>query len=110
MAQKIETILEDDLTGEPADETLSFGLDGKSYSIDLTADNAQELREIFNDYIIAARLDSAGTSKKPAQHRSDPNVVKAIRTWAAQNDVPLAARGRIPHAVVSAYQDAQQAA
>lgn len=31
MAQKVNIILEDDLTGEPAEQTVRFGLDGKFY-------------------------------------------------------------------------------
>ena len=35
MAQKVRIILEDDLDGGPADETIRFGLDGAHYEIDL---------------------------------------------------------------------------
>ena len=40
MAQKVKIILVDDLDGGSADETVRFGLDGVSYEIDLSADNA----------------------------------------------------------------------
>ena len=40
MARKVTTVLIDDLTGENADETVEFGIDGKLYEIELTADNA----------------------------------------------------------------------
>ena len=33
MAQKVRIILEDDLDGGPADETIRFGLDGAHYEI-----------------------------------------------------------------------------
>ncbi|MBN9328662.1 MAG: Lsr2 family protein, partial [Cellulomonas sp.] len=36
MAQKVQVILVDDLDGGTADETVTFGLDGVSYEIDLT--------------------------------------------------------------------------
>ncbi|MGH7961888.1 MAG: histone-like nucleoid-structuring protein Lsr2, partial [Candidatus Binatia bacterium] len=45
MAQKVEVLLIDDISGEPADETVRFGLDGKDYEIDLTAKHALALRE-----------------------------------------------------------------
>jgi hypothetical protein len=35
MAQKVEVSLVDDLSGETADETVSFSLDGVQYEIDL---------------------------------------------------------------------------
>ena len=36
MATKTTVVLEDDLDGGPADETVRFGLDGVEYEIDLT--------------------------------------------------------------------------
>ena len=40
MAQKVQVVLVDDLDGGTADETVTFSLDGVSYEIDLTHDNA----------------------------------------------------------------------
>ena len=45
MAQKVQVLLVDDLDGGDATETVSFGLDGTSYEIDLSAKNADELRD-----------------------------------------------------------------
>jgi len=42
MAQKTLILLQDDLDGSEAAETVSFGLDGKSYEIDLSEKNAQK--------------------------------------------------------------------
>lgn len=100
MATKVETVLTDDLDQGLADETVSFGLDGTSYEIDLSKANARELREMFGDYIEAARKP-AGV--KVAVQRTDKAVVQAMRAWAAANGFQLANRGRIPGAVVSAY-------
>ena len=36
MAQRVQIILEDDYDGGSADETVSFGLDGAEYEIDLS--------------------------------------------------------------------------
>ena len=48
MAKKITITLVDDIDGtSSADETVSFSLDGVSYEIDLSADNAGKLREMF---------------------------------------------------------------
>ena len=44
MAQKVNIILVDDLDGSEATETVSFGLDGASYEIDLNDGNAAALR------------------------------------------------------------------
>jgi hypothetical protein len=45
MAQKIQTLLIDDLDESPADGTVRFALDGTDYEIDLNADHAQQLRD-----------------------------------------------------------------
>jgi len=45
VAQKVTVSLIDDLDGDKADETVEFGLDGKSYEIDLSTGNAGKLRE-----------------------------------------------------------------
>src|SRR4029453_385448 len=45
MAQKVHIVLEDDLDGSPATETVSFGLDGKTYEIDLNDKNAGKRRD-----------------------------------------------------------------
>ena len=56
MAQRIETILVDDLdASRAADETVRFGIDGTEYEIDLTARHAAELRSALNVYVGAAR-------------------------------------------------------
>ena len=45
MARKTYVELIDDLTGEKAEETVSFALDGVAYEIDLSEENAAKLRE-----------------------------------------------------------------
>jgi len=105
MAQKIETLLIDDLSGESADETVTFGFDGTAYEIDLTKANAGRLREAMAEYIAAAR--KAGSVKSQSTGERMPReTAQAMRAWAAANGIELASRGRIPHAVVSAYQEA----
>jgi len=40
MAQIVSVVLEDDLTGGPAEQTIRFAFDGTDYEIDLNAKNA----------------------------------------------------------------------
>ena len=51
MAQKVQVVLVDDLDGGTADETVTFSLDGVSYEIDLTHDNAARLRDLLAPYV-----------------------------------------------------------
>lgn len=65
MAQRVETVLLDDLDGlSPADETIRFGVDGALYEIDLSAEHAVEFRSFLNAYVGAARR-VAGRRLKP---------------------------------------------
>lgn len=47
MAQKVTVVLEDDLTGGPADETVRFAVDSTDYEIDLSAKIAATFRKLL---------------------------------------------------------------
>ena len=55
MVQRVQVILEDDMTGGEASETVEFSLDGVNYEIDLNDENAAQLREAFAPWIAEAR-------------------------------------------------------
>ncbi|XKH58536.1 Lsr2 family protein (plasmid) [Citricoccus nitrophenolicus] len=98
MAQQVQTVLVDDLDGSPAEETVTFGLDGRHYEIDLTSRNAKELRSIFKPFIKKSRATAP-----PA-----PNLEsRKIRAWARDNGYQVSNRGRIHHDVVEAYRNAK---
>ena len=44
MSSKVLVVLEDDLDGSKASETVTFAIDGTQYEIDLNEQNAQKLR------------------------------------------------------------------
>jgi len=48
-------VLEDDLGGGPADVTVTFGIDGTWYEIDLNAKNADEFRQLVATYVDSGR-------------------------------------------------------
>ncbi|WP_422652881.1 Lsr2 dimerization domain-containing protein [Arsenicicoccus sp. UBA7492] len=49
MVQRIHIVLEDDLDGGAAEETVQFSLDGVAYEIDLSTKNAEALRSALRD-------------------------------------------------------------
>ena len=81
MAQKVQVLLEDDLSGGPADTTVRFGLDGAHYEIDLNEANSSKLHEALQPYVQRARK-AGGTRGRRA--RGDSSRVRSadIRTWA----------------------------
>jgi nucleoid-associated protein Lsr2 len=116
MARKVQVILSDDLDeNQPADETVSFSLDGTSYEIDLSEKNAEELRNAFSRYVQAARKVGRGSGRASGGGRSratggggrmDREQAGAIRDWARKNGHAVSDRGRIPASVVEAYEAA----
>lgn len=108
MAKKQITQLIDDLDGTVLDDgdTVRFSLDGRAYELDLSAENAQTLRDAFAPYIAAGR--SVG-SPSPSGRRvtrgratSSRDLVD-VRTWAAKNGHDINARGRISTTILEAY-------
>ncbi|MFJ5546951.1 Lsr2 family protein [Streptomyces sp. NPDC093225] len=104
MAQRVVVTISDDLDGGEAAETVVFGLDGKSYEIDLNLANAKELREGLAPYVAAGRRQArSGKTFKHTALAPDPAVVRA---WARSNQLDVPPRGRIPKKVYEAYTEA----
>ncbi|OCG72800.1 histone-like nucleoid-structuring protein Lsr2 [Microbacterium sediminis] len=112
MARKIVHQLVDDLDGtvlEPGEgETVLFALDGKSYEIDLTAENAATLREALEPYISAGRrAGGSATSAAPkTRRRGGQTDYGPVREWAKANGYTVSERGRVPANVLEAYEAA----
>ena len=114
MAQKVQVVLVDDLDGGAAEETVSFALDGVSYEIDLSAENAAQLREAFASWVGHARRvggragrsggrRSSGGGSSSGGGRSSSTDSGAVREWARANGYTVSERGRIPAEVKAAY-------
>ena len=106
MAQKVQVVLLDDLDGGSADETVSFALDGVSYEIDLSSDNAAALREAFASWVGHARKVGGRTkaARRSGGTRSGAaSDSTAVREWARANGYKVNDRGRIPAEVKAAY-------
>ncbi len=100
MAKTVIVKLTDDIDGGDADETVHFGLDGKSYEVDLSAINASKLRDSLKPYIEKGR-GSDGASRARRSRPSGPPTEDTLyshlsadekarfRAWA---DMPTARR------------------
>ncbi len=115
MAQKVQVLLVCDLHdgGDEVEgtETVSFGLDGSSYEIDVCDLHAAELRDAFAGYVGAARR--AGRGLAPAQRKpraaaksGGNDRVAEIRDWARTNGRQVSERGRLSATLVAAYEAA----
>jgi nucleoid-associated protein Lsr2 len=97
MAKRVIHELVDDINGQPADESITFGLDGVQYEIDLTSKNAAKLRDTLAPFV------AAGTKLGRTAARSDREVNQAIRDWAKSNNIEVSDRGRIKQEIVDRY-------
>src|SRR5215212_8139273 len=85
------TILVDDFDGTPAAETVTFALNGTTYEVDLSADNANELRDTFAPWIEVGRKVGSGRRAANGSKRSNPRRRAprqsydraAVREWAS---------------------------
>lgn len=114
MATQTTTVLIDDIDGSTDDvATCAFGLGDSHFEIDLNAANRDELEQVLEKFIAAARpvnlLPRAGRagqrkSKQPRDSDYDP---AAVREWARKNGHTVSDRGRVSREIVAAYRAAQ---
>lgn len=119
MAQRTIVTLTDDLDGGEADQTVSFGLDGTAYEIDLSDKNATAMREALSNYIGAAsvaRADREASAKRAVrEHRASQGkrgtsgsgkgyTPAEVRAWAASEGITVNERGRINKEVIEKFE------
>lgn len=105
MAQRVNITLVDDIDGSDATETVSFGLDGTTYEIDLNDGNAAALRDALSGYVGHARKVASGrrARRTSSGSSSSSSNTKDVREWARANGHEVSDRGRISADVQQAY-------
>lgn len=118
MAQKTVVTMVDDLTGEEAEHLnlVEFALDGVTYELDLSDDNAAKLRDALAPYTGAARRTGGrrrtgrrarrGAKSSSGTTGYNRETLKSIREWAKQSGHNVSDRGRLPAEVVQAWETA----
>lgn len=101
MAQRVQVMLIDDIDDSVAAETVSFALDGVSYEIDLSSENAGNLRGDLARWIGHARR-TGGRKATAVKSASRADLAK-VREWARANGHVVSDRGRISATVQEAY-------
>jgi len=94
MARKVSVVTTDDLGGSPDAESVSFGLDGVSYEIDLAAANKTRLAAAVAPYLAAGR--KVIRRRRAPQPAAGGRVDRAaVRAWARDAGLAVSERGRI---------------
>ena len=102
MAQKVHIVLIDDIDQSDAEETVTFGLDGKEFAIDLNKKNARSLRDALAPYVAHARPVSRG-GRRSTTKAAGGTAPSEIRAWARENGFDVPERGRVAAEVREAY-------
>lgn len=109
MAQKIVVYLIDDIDGSDATETVSFGIDGNNYEIDLNDTHAAELRKGLEKWINHGRRVTGRQARSTSPRRpSGGSDAAKIREWARENGYEVSSRGRVPTEIREAYAQRQK--
>jgi hypothetical protein len=115
VAQKVVTLLTDDITGKEIPEgegqTLDFAFQGYTYTIDLDAKNAKKFQDTMTFYIDHARRTGKSNvlplRRSSESRRSAADVDPSeVRAWAEANGYEVSPRGRIKTEIVEAYKTA----
>jgi hypothetical protein len=105
-------IFEDDMDGSEAEGTVTFGLNGTQYELDLSKKNAEKLAMVFGPYVAAARkvTRSSRTSKATSRRSSagGPSP-QEVRAWAREQGIQVADKGRVPAELIVRFQAADTA-
>ncbi len=100
-------LITDDLDGSPGAETVTFGLDGVRYEMDLGQPNRAKFAGALAPFIAAGRRVSRGTGRRAAGLAGRSRVDRtAVRAWAKQAGLAVSERGRISAEVMSQYEAA----
>lgn len=113
MAQKIRVDLVCDVCEDekPGRETLTFGLEGSNYEIDVCDQHASELRGNLAPFVGSGRRVSGGgrgRARRGSGGTADRQRTQEMRAWAKKQGIKVSERGRISADVVQRYEAAHR--
>jgi hypothetical protein len=107
MSRSVSVIITDDLDGSENAETVSFGLGGVAYEVDLAKKNQAKLEKALAPFIEAARRAPASSRSRTAGRAARSSVDRtAVRAWAKAAGLKVSERGRISADIMRQYDEA----
>lgn len=114
MAKQVIELVTDDLDGSADAESLTFGLDGAWFTIDLGTKNSEKLRKFLAPFIEVAaptafpeNVQNGRKGKKVVAGAAEPATIRSWWKQEAEAGTPgivaYGDRGRIPQTVESAF-------
>jgi hypothetical protein len=104
MAQRAEIVFTDDMDGSEAAGTVRFGLQGTTYEIDLSQQNADQLAKVLEPYVAAGR--KVASRRPAARPRAAGPSPAAVREWARTEGMEVKDKGRVPAELIVKFQAA----
>ena len=104
MAKTTITQVTDDIDGSKDAHEVLFAFDGTEYTVDLGKKNRTALQKALQPYIDAGTKVSKRTPSSRRSSSSSRKDFSAIRAWARENGHEVSERGRIPKAIIEAYE------
>ena len=105
MSKNVSVIITDDLDGSENAQTVSFGLDGVAYEIDLSKKNRARLERSLAPFMEAARKVPRG-GRRRGRPAGAPADRSAVRDWARSAGRQVSERGRISADIIRRYEAA----
>jgi hypothetical protein len=104
MSRSVSVITTDDLDGSQNAETVSFGLDGVTYEVDLSNKNRAKLQKALAPFIEAGRRAPGRSRRRSAGRPSGSSADHtAVRAWAKATGLKVSERGRISADIMRQY-------
>ena len=108
MSQQLQVTLICDMspheTDTPAGRTMTLGIDGRHYELEVCAKHELQLLQTLGRYTMAARrVPWPGMSRNSLRTSQDRRHSREVRAWALASGRQLPGRGRIPLAVLRDY-------
>jgi hypothetical protein len=97
----VETVL-DDIDGSKNAATYTFALNGEEWSIDLSDKNAKKLSSALEPFITAGKK-VGGRKKARGNSKGTRKDLADVRAWGQANGHSVSERGRVPAALLNAY-------
>lgn len=107
MASIVSVVVSDDIDGSPHAQTVTFGVDGVIYEIDLAENNRAKLVKDFAPFVGAARKVSQRRPHTAGARQPGTRVDRAaVRAWAREHGLNVSERGRISAEIMQRYETA----
>jgi Lsr2 len=107
MSQQVQVTLICDMapheTDTPADRTVTLGIDGLHYELEVCAKHELQLLQALGRYTMAAREVPRPGMRQSLRTTQDRRHSREVRAWALASGRQLPERGRIPLAVLRDY-------